>query len=38
VFYVYVGYRNRQTLSDPNSHPYEYRWLYRQKVTLHRPA
>jgi hypothetical protein len=38
VFYVYFGYRNRETLSDPNSRPYEYRWLYRQKVTLHKPA
>jgi hypothetical protein len=38
VFYVYFGYRNRETLNDPNSRPYEYRWLYRQKVTLHKPA
>jgi hypothetical protein len=35
-FYVYYGYRYKATVSSESQYPAEWRWLYRQKVTLNR--
>jgi hypothetical protein len=35
-FYVYFGYRPQAAVDERSEYPSQLRWLYRQKVTLHR--
>ncbi|MBG6137244.1 hypothetical protein [Longispora fulva] len=35
-FYVYYGYRGKMANVVNSQYPQEWRWLYRQRVTLHR--